>query len=122
MIYFSALTDDKSVLKNLNGEFRARELTVILGPSGSGKSSLLNLLSGYIAKHAGVVKVNGSPRDPQQFRHLSSYVMQDSLLHPLLTVKEAMNFSVNLKIGKELNEQEKQQRVKIATFHVIYAS
>lgn len=122
MIYFSALTDDKSVLKHLNGEFRARELTVILGPSGSGKSSLLNLLSGYISKHAGVVKVNGSPRDPQQFRHLSSYVMQDSLLHPLLTVKEAMNFSVNLKIGKELNEQEKQQRVKIAISYVICVS
>lgn len=122
MIHFFALTDDKSVLKNLNGDFRARELTVILGPSGSGKSSLLNLLSGYISKHAGVVKVNGSPRDPQQFRHLSSYVMQDSLLHPLLTVKEAMNFSVNLKIGKELKEQEKQQRVKIAIFHVIYVS
>lgn len=105
-------TDDKSVLKNLNGEFRARELTVIVGPSGSGKSTLLNLLSGYNVKNeTGVVKVNGSPRDYKQFRHVSSYVMQDSLLHPFLTVIEAMRFAVNLKIGKELNEQDKETRV-----------
>lgn len=100
------------MLKNLNGEFRARELTVILGPSGSGKSTLLNLLSGYNSKDVtGVVKVNGSPREPKQFRHVSSYVMQDSLLHPLLTVSEAMSFSSNLKIGKEMGNEEKQHRV-----------
>lgn len=104
-------TDDKSVLVNLNGEFRARELSVIVGPSGSGKSTLLNILSGYKSENfSGVVKVNGSVRDQRQFRHMSSYVMQDSLLHPLLTVREAMSFSVNLKIGKELSDEEKEQR------------
>lgn len=108
--------DDKRVLKNLYGEFRARELTAIVGPSGSGKSSLLNLLSGYNSKKevSGIVKVNGSLRDPKQFRYVSSYVMQDSLLHPLLTVREAMSFSANLKIGKELNAQEKELRVSFA--------
>lgn len=59
----------------------------------------------------GLVKVNASPRDQKQFRHMSSYVMQDSLLHPLLTVKEAMSFSIKLKIGKELNAEEKETRV-----------
>lgn len=102
------------MLKSLNGEFRARELTVIVGPSGSGKSTLLNLLSGYKTKNmSGVVKVNGSPRDSKQFRHMSSYVMQDNLLHPLLTVKEAMSFSVNLKIGNELEANEKAKRVSL---------
>lgn len=37
----------KQILKNLNGEFRSGELTVIMGPSGSGKSSLLNILTGF---------------------------------------------------------------------------
>lgn len=104
--------DNKPILKNLNGEFKARELTVIVGPSGSGKSTLLNLLSGYNSKNAsGVIKVNGSLRDPKLFRHHSSYVMQDSLLHPLLTVREAMSFSANLKIGKEMSAEEKERRV-----------
>lgn len=112
-----SFADDKSVLKNLNGEFKARELSVIVGPSGSGKSTLLNILSGYNSKdNSGVVKINGSLRDSKQFRHISSYVMQDSLLHPQLTVREAMSFSVNLKIGKELNAEEKEQRVSVQEY------
>lgn len=113
-------TDDKCVLKNLHGEFKSRELTVILGPSGSGKSSLMNILSGFQPKHfTGVVKVNGSVRDQRQFRHVSSYVMQDSLLQPLLTVREAMSFSVNLKIGKELNKEDKHARVSRNTYQLM---
>lgn len=42
--------------------------------------------------------------------------MQDSLLHPQLTVREAMSFSVNLKIGKELNAEEKEQRVSVQEY------
>jgi ATP-binding cassette, subfamily G (WHITE), member 1 len=100
------------VLRNLNGEFRARELSAIMGPSGGGKSSLLNVLSGYNREQfSGTVKVNGSPRDLKQFRYVSSYVMQDSLLHPHLTVNEAMKFSVNLKIGKHVDVNDKQRRV-----------
>lgn len=120
MLILIAFVDDKPVLKNLYGEFRGGELSVIIGPSGSGKSTLLNILSGYSSKNiSGVVKVNGSVRDQKQFRHMSSYVMQDSLLHPLLTVQEAMSFSVNLKIGKELSSEAKDKRVSFATFLTI---
>lgn len=37
--------------------------------------------------------------------------MQDHFQHPLLTVQEAMKFSVNLKIGKEISHEEKDNRV-----------
>lgn len=37
--------------------------------------------------------------------------MQDHLLHPLLTVEEAMSFCINLKIGKELSDEEKEDKV-----------
>ena len=39
--------------------------------------------------------------------------MQDHLLHPLLTVEEAMSFCINLKIGKELSDHEKEDKVRI---------
>jgi ABC-type multidrug transport system ATPase subunit len=122
-LYFLSIADDKPVLKNLNGEFKSRELSVIVGPSGSGKSTLLNLLSGYNLKNvSGVIKVNGSPRDHKLFRHHSSYVMQDSLLHPLLSVAEAMSFSANLKIGKEMSEETKEKQVSSRPLHSTRAS
>jgi hypothetical protein len=37
--------------------------------------------------------------------------MQDHLLHPLLTVGEAMSFCINLKIGKELSDEAKEDKV-----------
>lgn len=87
---------------------------MIEGPSGSGKSSLLDILSGYNSSRSirGAIKINGTLRDQKQFRHMSSYIMQDHLLHPLLTVHEAMKFSVNLKIGKEMSNEEKTKRVR----------
>ncbi|KAL7034286.1 hypothetical protein ACKWTF_007922 [Chironomus riparius] len=85
-----------------------------MGPSGSGKSTLLDILSGYknSNKIIGKIKVNESIRDPKQFRHISSYIMQDHLLHPLLTVEEAMSFCINLKIGKELSDHEKEDKIE----------
>lgn len=100
------------MLRNVNGEFRARELSAVMGPSGGGKSSLLNILSAYNHdRYTGMVRVNGSPRDLKQFRLVSSYVMQDSLLQPYLTVNEAMNFSANLKIGKQVARDYKEKKV-----------
>ncbi len=60
----------------------------------------------------GVIKINGLQREQRKFRHICSYIMQDHLLHPHLTAQEAMEFSVNLKIGKELTKMEKTERVK----------
>lgn len=51
--------------------------------------------------------------------------MQDSILHPLLTVKEAMHFSSSLKIGDEMSKEDKRIRVSyfwwyyFHTFHFI---
>lgn len=48
----------REILKSVSGEFL--QMTGIVGPSGSGKSSLLNVLSGFSQSHvAGDVKING---------------------------------------------------------------
>lgn len=37
----------KKVVKGVTGLFKSGELTAIMGPSGAGKTSLLNILTGY---------------------------------------------------------------------------
>lgn len=83
-----------------------------MGPSGAGKSTLLDILTGYTTNLAsGTITINGHARDLKRFRGQAAYIMQDDLLQMHITVWEAMHFSVNLKIGSQLERAEKKQRV-----------
>ncbi|KAL3266090.1 hypothetical protein HHI36_010276, partial [Cryptolaemus montrouzieri] len=98
----------KLILRNVSGRFYSGQLTAILGPSGAGKSTLLNILAGYKCTGAtGLVMINGEERNIHKFRRLSRYIMQQDLVQPLLTVREAMVVAANLKLSKELSQNDK---------------
>jgi len=94
----------------VSGEFRSNELTAIIGPSGSGKSSLLNVLSAYKTKSVnGSIQLNGV--ECQDFiQQYSSYIMQEYKFHKFITVYESLMFSINCK-NSEIDDNEKKEKV-----------
>ena len=69
----------------------------------------------FISSSAGVsgtIKTNGHPRQLKFFSKLSSYIMQEDLIQPFLTVQESMQIAANLKLGDELKASEKQLAVR----------
>lgn len=96
----------KMILRGICGQFRSGELTAILGPSGAGKSTLLNILAGYnvTTEVSGHVTINGQIQNVNHLKTLSCYIMQKDMIQPRLTVSEAMQFAVDLKLGKVSKE------------------
>ncbi|XP_070503278.1 ATP-binding cassette sub-family G member 1-like [Chironomus tepperi] len=105
--------EPKQILKNVCGEFRGNELSAIIGLSGSGKSSLLDCLSGFREKNvSGSFMLNGSPVSKNAIKRISSYVMQEHTLHTLLTINEIMNLSINLRDKEHLCDKEKEEKIR----------
>ncbi|KAG6957384.1 hypothetical protein JG688_00010997 [Phytophthora aleatoria] len=93
-------TAEKVILKNASGVFKPGTITLLLGQPGSGKSSLMKVLSGRFPleknvtiegdiTYNGVPQVNIMKRLPQ----FAAYVTQRDKHFPTLTVRETLEFA-----------------------------
>jgi putative ABC transport system ATP-binding protein len=104
-IYWTA-TGEVHALKGVGASFPAGSVSAVVGPSGSGKSSLLRILAGLDRPTAGQVQVGGVrlsglsvTRLRQARRRLLGYVFQrpaDNLI-PYLTVAEHLRLAARLR-------------------------
>jgi ABC transport system ATP-binding/permease protein len=87
------------------------ELVALMGPAGAGKTTLLKAINGYTPPASGQVLFNGEDlyANQEQFRLQVGYVPQDDILHPQLTVKEALYFTARLRT--DLRDDEIEARV-----------
>ncbi|CAG0901335.1 unnamed protein product, partial [Darwinula stevensoni] len=92
----------KEILKGLDGRMKSGELTAVMGPSGSGKSSLMNILAGYRQKDVtGKIEVNGRERNLRVFRH-----------------QKSMLFAAGLKLSSSLSFRDKYTAVVAILQHL----
>ena len=81
----------QKIIKGVSGYALPGETLYIMGASGAGKTSLLNMLSDRISTRdgqtlSGEIKINDSMRVSQQvFGSLAAYVMQDDVLYDSFT-------------------------------------
>lgn len=99
------------ILNKVWGKVNAGNLMCIMGPSGSGKSSLLNVLAGRSASTTGItiegtVKVAGQEINPVSFRKNIAYVMQDDALMATAHPREALEFSASLRLPSTTTKEE----------------
>ncbi|XP_011299281.1 ATP-binding cassette sub-family G member 4 [Fopius arisanus] len=104
------MREKRHLLHNISGDFRAGELTAVMGLSGAGKSTLMDILAGFTSPQSGSVSVNNRPRELAAFRRSSAYIMQDHYLEPLLTVEESMRVAADLKL--QSSDGSKSERIE----------
>jgi ATP-binding cassette subfamily C (CFTR/MRP) protein 1 len=68
------------MLKNINMDIKRRLLTAIVGPVGSGKSSLISAYLGEMEKHAGDVNLDGRVAYVPQQAWIQNATLRDNIL------------------------------------------
>ncbi|OLY84454.1 ATP-binding cassette sub-family G member 2 [Smittium mucronatum] len=104
----------KIVINNISIEMRGGELLAIIGASGSGKTTILNMIAGRLTKGSvmGEILFNGELRDPKNFKNILSYVEQDDNLNPYLTVQETIEYMAKLRLPSSKSSNiDKAERV-----------
>lgn len=102
MIEIKNLCKQYGTLKALdNVSFTVGDNQVLgfLGPNGSGKTTTMNIICGYLAPTSGQVLINGNDTydDPVGSRALIGYLPEIPPLYPDMTVDEYINFVYDLK-------------------------
>jgi len=100
--------DGVPVLQSVDLEIHAGEFLVILGASGGGKSTLLNLIAGLLAPSSGKIFF-GEQNVTEAGVHERNvaYVFQDYALYPHMTVEQNIGFPLkNMKWSQKEVEKK----------------
>ncbi|XP_077209810.1 pleiotropic drug resistance protein 1-like [Tasmannia lanceolata] len=106
--------DRLELLKGLSGSFRPGVLTALMGISGAGKTTLMDVLAGrktggYIE---GNISISGYPKKQETFARISGYCEQTDIHSPHVTVYEALLYSVWLRLPTEVNTATRKMFVE----------
>lgn len=113
------VTEDRlQLLREVTGAFRPGVLTALMGVSGAGKTTLMDVLAGrktggYIE---GDVRISGYPKNQETFARISGYCEQTDIHSPQVTIRESLIYSAFLRLPREVNNEEKMVSTKYYLF------
>jgi len=102
--------DRLELLKGVSGSFRPGVLTALMGVSGAGKTTLMDVLAGrktggYIE---GDISISGYPKKQETFARVSGYCEQNDIHSPQVTVYESLLFSAWLRLPKDVDSKKRK--------------
>mmetsp|Transcript_12335 Transcript_12335/g.23240 ORF Transcript_12335/g.23240 Transcript_12335/m.23240 type:complete len:777 (+) Transcript_12335:495-2825(+) len=102
----------RAILKNITGVIWPGEMYALLGPSGAGKTSLLDVISGRktTGKTTGKVLFDGKRPTSLRLKRDTAYVQQQDALLASFTVYECIVFTAMLKLPKVMSYIDKRSR------------
>jgi ABC-type multidrug transport system ATPase subunit len=104
----------KQILSGISGAVHPGELMAIMGASGAGKTTFLDILArkNKVGVTSGDFYLNGEKIRNEEFKSVIGFVDQDDTLLPTLTVHETILDSALLRLPKEMSRGSKEQRVE----------
>ncbi|KAG2407357.1 Pleiotropic drug resistance protein [Vigna angularis] len=101
------------LLSDITGSFRPGILTALMGVSGAGKTTLMDVLCGR--KTGGIIegeiRIGGYPKVQETFARVSGYCEQNDIHSPNITVEESVVFSAWLRLPSQIDAKTKAEFV-----------
>ncbi|XP_068648074.1 pleiotropic drug resistance protein 1-like [Aristolochia californica] len=102
------------LLKGISGAFRPGVLTALMGVSGAGKTTLMDVLAGrktggYIE---GSITISGYPKKQETFARISGYCEQNDIHSPYVTVYESLVYSAWLRLPTEVDRATRKMFIE----------
>ncbi|KAK7284890.1 hypothetical protein RJT34_19644 [Clitoria ternatea] len=102
------------LLQDVSGAFRPGILTALVGVSGAGKTTLMDVLAGrktggYIE---GSLSISGYPKNQETFARVSGYCEQNDIHSPHVTVYESLLFSAWLRLPSDVKTETRKMFVE----------
>lgn len=124
MIHFLSLkninksySEKNKIFSNFNLDIEEGSFVSILGASGSGKSTILNLIAGFIKPDSGQILLNGVDiKDIPPNQRPTATVFQDYALFPNMNVFDNVAFGLRKMFTDRENVPEKDVR-KVYELH-----
>ncbi|KAL2472415.1 ABC transporter G family member 40 [Abeliophyllum distichum] len=106
--------DKLELLKSVSGAFRPGVLTALMGVSGAGKTTLMDVLAGrktggYIE---GDIKISGYPKKQETFARISGYCEQNDIHSPNVTVHESLIYSAWLRLSRDVDSATRKMFIE----------
>lgn len=109
----SYLLNGKEILSGIQGASTPGQITAIMGASGAGKTTFLDILARKNKRGTarGDFYVNGEKVDDNDFKSMVGFVDQEDTMLPTLTVHETILTSALLRLPRDMSRIAKEQRV-----------
>jgi NitT/TauT family transport system ATP-binding protein len=109
------------VFSGFNIEIPSKKISVIMGPNGCGKTTLLKLIAGILRPQRGSISIDGEDPEVYRVKGLISLVFQDHGLLPWMRVWD--NVALPLRIrGFKKDVIEKRARSSLERVGMLWAS
>lgn len=115
-LYFQNVSynlNGKQILSGIQGVAHPGEILAIMGASGAGKTSFLDILARKNKRGTvqGDFYVNGEKVSDTEYKNVVGFVDQEDTMLPTLTVHETIMTSALLRLPRDMGRAAKEQRV-----------
>ncbi|XP_059428884.1 ABC transporter G family member 34-like [Corylus avellana] len=106
--------DRLQLLRDVSGAFRPGVLTALVGVTGAGKTTLMDVLAGRKTGGYtdGTITISGYPKNQATFARVSGYCEQNDIHSPHVTIYESVLYSAWLRLSADVKTETRKMFVE----------